>query len=96
MIWATGDGWVGGGFAGRSRSAEHPKSLDICRPGGAPLRPHRRHAGHADIILELIDGAAGDDDGNVPDQIAQEWASYRLRLEQAAAEAALRADDARP
>jgi hypothetical protein len=32
-----------------------------------------RHAGHADIIRELIDGAAGDNDGNLPDQTAQEW-----------------------
>ena len=55
-----------------------------------------RHAGHADIIRELIDGAAGDNDGNLPDQTAQEWASYRLRLEEAAAEAAQRAEDARP
>ena len=53
-----------------------------------------RHAGHADIIRELIDGNAGDNDGNVPDQTAQEWASYRLRLEEAAAEAAQRAEDA--
>jgi len=53
-----------------------------------------RHAGHADIIRELIDGAAGDGDGNVPDQTAQEWASYRSRLERAAADAAQRADDA--
>ena len=53
-----------------------------------------RHAGHADIIRELIDGAAGDNDGNVPDQTAQEWAIYRLRLEKAAAEAAQRVDDA--
>jgi Protein of unknown function (DUF664) len=53
-----------------------------------------RHAGHADIIRELIDGAAGDNDGNVPDQTAQEWAIYRLRLEEAAAEAAQRVDDA--
>jgi len=30
-----------------------------------------RHAGHADIIRELIDGAAGDSDGNLPDQTAQ-------------------------
>lgn len=37
-----------------------------------------RHAGHADIIRELIDGAAGDSDGNLPDQTAQEWASYRF------------------
>jgi Protein of unknown function (DUF664) len=31
-----------------------------------------RHAGHADIIRELIDGAAGDKDGNLPDQTAEE------------------------
>jgi Protein of unknown function (DUF664) len=55
-----------------------------------------RHAGHADIIRELIDGAAGDNDRNVPDQIAQEWATYRLRLEEAATEAAQRAGGARP
>jgi uncharacterized damage-inducible protein DinB len=54
-----------------------------------------RHAGHADIIRELIDGAAGDNDGNIPDQTAQEWAAYRLRLEEAAEEAAQRGEDAR-
>lgn len=53
-----------------------------------------RHAGHADIIRELIDGNAGDNDGNLPDQTTQEWANYRLRLEQAA-EAAQRVDDRR-
>jgi hypothetical protein len=52
-----------------------------------------RHAGHADIIRELIDGNAGDNDGNLPDQTTQEWASYRLRLEQAAAAAAQRVHD---
>jgi hypothetical protein len=55
-----------------------------------------RHAGHADIIRELIDGAAGDNDGNLPDQTAQEWARYRLRLEQAATEAAERVEAGRP
>jgi hypothetical protein len=55
-----------------------------------------RHAGHADIVRELIDGAAGDNDGNVPEQTAQEWANYRLRLEEAATEAAQRAVSARP
>jgi uncharacterized damage-inducible protein DinB len=55
-----------------------------------------RHAGHADIVRELIDGAAGDNDGNLPDQTAQEWDSYRLRLEEAATEAAQRGEDARP
>jgi uncharacterized damage-inducible protein DinB len=51
-----------------------------------------RHAGHADILRELIDGAAGDNDGNLPDQTAQEWATYRLQLEQAAVAAAQRAE----
>jgi uncharacterized damage-inducible protein DinB len=55
-----------------------------------------RHAGHADIVRELIDGAAGDNDGNLPDQTAQEWATYCLQLEEAAAEAAQRAGDGRP
>ena len=55
-----------------------------------------RHAGHADIIRELIDGAAGDNDGNLPDQTAQEWASYRSRLEEAATEAAQRVDGGQP
>jgi hypothetical protein len=54
-----------------------------------------RHAGHADIIRELIDGNAGDNDGNLPDQNAHEWASYRVRLEKAAAKAAQRVQDAR-
>jgi len=54
-----------------------------------------RHAGGADIIRELIDGAAGDNDGNLPNQTAQEWATYRLRLEEAAMEAVRRVEDAR-
>ena len=48
-----------------------------------------RHAGQADIIRELIDGAAGDD-GGLPDQSAEEWAAYRARLEENATEAARR------
>jgi len=51
-----------------------------------------RHAGHADIVRELIDGAAGEKDGNLPDQTAQEWATYRLRLEEAAVKATQRAE----
>lgn len=47
-----------------------------------------RHAGHADILRELIDGSAGSNDGNLPDQTADEWAAYRRRLEQAAEDAA--------
>ena len=48
-----------------------------------------RHAGQADIIRELIDGAAGDD-GGLPDQTAEEWAAYRAQLEENATEAARR------
>ena len=45
-----------------------------------------RHAGHADILRELIDGTAGNNDGNLPDQSAEEWAAYRKRLEETALE----------
>ena len=47
-----------------------------------------RHAGHADIIREMIDGSAGNNDGNLPEMTAAEWATYRERLERAADEAA--------
>jgi hypothetical protein len=45
-----------------------------------------RHAGHADILRELIDGAAGMTVGNsnLPDRTAEEWAAYRARIEAAA------------
>jgi uncharacterized damage-inducible protein DinB len=45
-----------------------------------------RHAGHADIVRELIDGAAGlraDNDNMAPGD-ANWWASYRARLEDVA------------
>lgn len=48
-----------------------------------------RHAGHADIVRELIDGSAGLREGN--DNLAPGdqgwWQRYRSRLEQAAREA---------
>ncbi len=46
-----------------------------------------RHAGHADIVRELIDGSAGflPANDNLPDRDAAWWAAYRERLEQAAA-----------
>ncbi len=52
-----------------------------------------RHAGHADILRELIDGQTGmrPGDPNLPDQTADEWTAYRARLEQAAEVAAARA-----
>lgn len=48
-----------------------------------------RHAGHADIVRELIDGAAGyrpDADNMAPGDEAW-WTRYRSRLEQAARDA---------
>lgn len=49
----------------------------------------QRHAGHADIIRELIDGSAGlneDNDSLMPGDAAW-WEDYRARLEQAARDA---------
>ena len=48
-----------------------------------------RHAGHADIIRELIDGAAGlrQDNDNLPAEDKAWWASHYDRVEQAAKEA---------
>jgi hypothetical protein len=49
----------------------------------------QRHAGHADIVRELIDGAAGLRDGqdNLPDGDRTWWESYRNEVERAAREA---------
>jgi uncharacterized damage-inducible protein DinB len=50
-----------------------------------------RHAGHADIVRELVDGASGLRAGNdnlPPGVDAGWWASYRDRLEAAARQAA--------
>lgn len=51
-----------------------------------------RHAGHADIVRELIDGAAGLRDGNdnLPTGDQAWWQNYRSRLERAAKEAGQR------
>jgi uncharacterized damage-inducible protein DinB len=49
-----------------------------------------RHAGQADIVRELIDGAAGlrADNDNLPPADRDWWENYRARLEKAAHEAA--------
>jgi uncharacterized damage-inducible protein DinB len=51
-----------------------------------------RHTGHADIVRELIDGAAGvsQEYDNLPPGDHAWWESYRARLEDAAREAAQR------
>ena len=45
-----------------------------------------RHAGHADIVRELVDGAIGmqADASNLPDLDADKWAEYREKLERVA------------
>lgn len=45
-----------------------------------------RHAGHADIVRELIDGGAGlrSPNDNLPGEDAAWWANYRDRVQQAA------------
>jgi hypothetical protein len=45
-----------------------------------------RHAGHADIVRELIDGAAGMSAGNtnLPERDTARWAAHRARIEAAA------------
>jgi len=55
-----------------------------------------RHAGHADIVRELIDGAAGllPQRDNLPSSDEAWWRSYRDRLERVARDAAAR--DAEP
>jgi uncharacterized damage-inducible protein DinB len=49
-----------------------------------------RHAGHADILRELIDGSVGGGPGdpNVTSRSGEEWKEHRARLEAAAQQAA--------
>jgi uncharacterized damage-inducible protein DinB len=48
-----------------------------------------RHGGHADVVRELIDGAAGYREGasNLPDEDEAWWAAYRDKIERAARDA---------
>lgn len=48
-----------------------------------------RHAGHADIVREVVDGAAGvrPDNDNLPAGDETWWRDYRQRLERTAREA---------
>jgi hypothetical protein len=50
------------------------------------LAETNRHAGHADILREQLDGAAGmsADNSNLPDHDAAWWENYRARIERAA------------
>lgn len=68
--------------AGRRRVTLHQILVHMCVEAA-------RHAGHADILREMIDGAAGrgPQDPNVPRFSTDEWTAYRSRLEAAARQA---------
>ncbi|MCP2364127.1 hypothetical protein HD597_011147 [Nonomuraea thailandensis] len=52
------------------------------------LAETHRHAGHADIVRELIDGAVGRQESDIlPSDDRAWWSDYRERLEQAARQA---------
>jgi len=83
-------------------------TLELDAPGRIPTSPYAtvtlgemlvhmvdetaRHAGHMDIVRELIDGAVGRyaGDGNIID--GYDWAAYRARVEAGAREAQERAE----
>ena len=46
-----------------------------------------RHAGHADILREQLDGVTGVAPGATPDRDDADWAAHRARVEEAAREA---------
>ena len=78
------------------------EALDLDAPGLVPwwrkssvtlhgilvhvLAETNRHAGHADILREQLDGAAGlsPTNSNLPEQDAEWWTAYRARVEEAA------------
>jgi uncharacterized damage-inducible protein DinB len=53
-----------------------------------------RHAGHADIVREMLDGLAGDGDGNLAEKTADEWVAWREHLVDIAERSGLRNLDA--
>lgn len=57
------------------------------------LAETNRHAGHADVVRELIDGTAGlrSDNDNLPPVDEAWWAEYHDRLEEVAKQAGARA-----
>lgn len=73
--------------------------LDLAAPGQVPwwssgdvtlhqilvhlINENSQHLGHADILRELTDGAAGmrPDNSNLPDNSAEQWAAHHSRLQ---------------
>ena len=76
------------GFEVLPKLAREVKTETIAGVVEQHLAETHRHAGHADIVRELIDGAAGlraDNDNMAVGE--QGWEEYRDRLERAAKEA---------
>ncbi|MGI5271507.1 DinB family protein [Nonomuraea sp. CA-218870] len=93
-VWANSDATIG------ALGLDTPCEIPWWRPGTRATTLRRivvhmiaethRHAGHADIVRELIDGAAGlrPDRDNLPPVEREWWASYHARVEEAARRAA--------
>ena len=83
-------------------------TLDLDSPGQIPTSPYARvtlgemlvhmvdetarHAGHMDVVRELIDGAVGRYAGDGSIDATYDWAAYCARVEAGAREAQKRAD----
>ena len=105
---ATSEWVVGLYRAAWDHAKETFATLELDAPGRIPTSPYAtvtlgemlvhmvdetaRHAGHMDIVRELIDGAVGRHagDGNIID--GYDWAAYRARVEAGAREAQERAE----
>jgi len=96
-VWAHSDATID------TLDLDSPGRVPWWRPETADVTLHQilihmiaetdRHGGHADIVRELIDGAAGwrPDQANVLGSGEDYWTAHRARLEQAAVEGQSRA-----
>ncbi|MFZ3472111.1 DinB family protein [Streptomyces sp. 4.24] len=68
---------------------DHANEVTLHHAVGRVIADTHRHAGHADIIRELIDGAVGmeKDNTSLPSDDNAWWQAHRTRLEQAARQA---------
>ena len=92
--------WARGGATIAALSLDDVGRVPWWGDGGREVTLHRvlvhviaethRHAGHADIVRELIDGSVGYTSvgDNLPEQDDRWWRAYRDRLEHAARRAA--------
>jgi len=89
-VWAHGDATVA------ALPLDAPGEVPWWRPGSRVVTLHRvlvhlvaethRHAGHADVVRELVDGGTGHrrEHSNLPEGDAAWWAAHRQRLQDVA------------